>query len=587
MRPEKCEYDGGDASDNKRARKSYTLKEKMDIIYRIQKGERPKDIGIALNMAVSTICTIFKNREWIQKRYEIENGAGLLPRVTRARHPILEVLENRLLEWMNIQTQELNGNEIRDKALEIFDELKQKMLEEGDATVCEVDFKASLGWYERFKHRSGQKSAKIVIQPDTNDDFAASMNFIEKIKKIVEEGKFSLQRIFNIKETRLYWKHLPSSDSSFNIASKDYVTILTGSNCSGDAKLKPLVVYHTETPRGLKGMLKSSLPVIWKSNPKGCMTEEIFSDYIHSYLSPFVAEYSKKTYRQNKALLIIDTAPCHPPYAADICDNIQVVFLPPGSSSILQPMLHGGFMALKAQYMQCLVQYLTKNYDSTDQNSLSARWSKLNMKHCVEFIDEALKNVRKETLNGCWRNLFPQYVPSSKGSEEINEVKKNIAALSIRAGIEILKPEDIDQLLQTFEDDEGDETINLEDYRKLEEENEAHEENSCKGLDGGVLKEILDTLDYVTNIAMENDIHMSRSLAFKNAITSATQCYRELYERKLQTQKQMSIPSTYIPVIVETSYDIPSPSTSGAEHYSIKTEPSESFNSDIEDHMDV
>ena len=41
-----------------------------------------------------------------------------------------------------------------------------------------------------------------------------------------------------------------------------------GGNASGDTQLKPLLVYHSETPRALENRAKGSLFVVWKSNTK-------------------------------------------------------------------------------------------------------------------------------------------------------------------------------------------------------------------------------------------------------------------------------------------------------------------------------
>lgn len=42
-------------------------------------------------------------------------------------------------------------------------------------------------------------------------------------------------------------------------AAKDGMTLLLGGNASGDLKLKPLAVYHSETPRAMKGYPKPHL----------------------------------------------------------------------------------------------------------------------------------------------------------------------------------------------------------------------------------------------------------------------------------------------------------------------------------------
>jgi len=91
--------------------------------------------------------------------------------------------------------------------------------------------------------------------------------------------------VFNVNETGLYWKKLPPRNyisreeklaPGFK-ASKDRLTLLLGGKASGTLKLKPLYVYHSETPRVMKGILKSHLPVIWTSNRKAWVTQQIFS----------------------------------------------------------------------------------------------------------------------------------------------------------------------------------------------------------------------------------------------------------------------------------------------------------------------
>ncbi|GFW05711.1 tigger transposable element-derived protein 1 [Trichonephila clavipes] len=62
-------------------------------------------------------------------------------------------------------------------------------------------------------------------------------------------------------------------------AAKDRLTLLLGCNASGDFKLKPLLVYHSKNPRAMKGISKSTLPVIWESNEKSWITMKIFQDW--------------------------------------------------------------------------------------------------------------------------------------------------------------------------------------------------------------------------------------------------------------------------------------------------------------------
>lgn len=52
--------------------------------------------------------------------------------------------------------------------------------------------------------------------------------------------------------------------------------ILLGGNAEGHFTLKPIVVYHSEDPRAMKGFDKPNLPVIWHLNKKAWVTLKIF-----------------------------------------------------------------------------------------------------------------------------------------------------------------------------------------------------------------------------------------------------------------------------------------------------------------------
>ena len=78
-----------------------------------------------------------------------------------------------------------------------------------------------------------------------------------------------MQQVFNVDETGLFWKRMPARTyiskeekcaPGFK-AAKDHMTRLLGVNAAEDLKLKPLLVYHVETTRAMKGysrLLKSS-----------------------------------------------------------------------------------------------------------------------------------------------------------------------------------------------------------------------------------------------------------------------------------------------------------------------------------------
>ena len=59
---------------------------------------------------------------------------------------------------------------------------------------------------------------------------------------------------------------------------KDRLILLLCANASGDLKIKPLLVYHSETPRVFRKheVMKNRLKVMWRSNAKAWVTKVLF-----------------------------------------------------------------------------------------------------------------------------------------------------------------------------------------------------------------------------------------------------------------------------------------------------------------------
>ncbi|XP_023237133.1 Fanconi anemia group I protein-like [Centruroides sculpturatus] len=109
----------------------------------------------------------------------------------------------------------------------------------------------------------------------------------EFVKLLKNEG-YCLQQVFNADETGLFWKKMPNR--TFIIKEektllghkpmKDRLTLLFAANASGDLKIKPLLIYHSENPRVFKKnhIVKSNLSVHWKSNQKAWVTQVVFKE---------------------------------------------------------------------------------------------------------------------------------------------------------------------------------------------------------------------------------------------------------------------------------------------------------------------
>ncbi|GFU95042.1 tigger transposable element-derived protein 1 [Trichonephila clavipes] len=137
-----------------------------------------------------------------------------------------------------------------------------KQSEQSTSTYqAEKEFSASKGWLTGFLKRNALHNIKITGESATADEGAAKI-FPEELAKIIEDGDYSVDQVFNADETGLYWKKLPNRTyiakdekiASGHKASKDRVSLLLCSNAPGDRMLKPLLINKSLTPRALKDL---------------------------------------------------------------------------------------------------------------------------------------------------------------------------------------------------------------------------------------------------------------------------------------------------------------------------------------------
>ncbi|XP_042227306.1 tigger transposable element-derived protein 1-like [Homarus americanus] len=250
-------------------------------------------------------------------------------------------MERLLSVWIEDQTKRnvpLNTMVIQQQAISLYNDLQE---EEGASSEVKP-FLASKGWFERFKKCLNLHNIKMRGEAASADTDSAN-KYPAELKKIIDEGGYTPEQVYTVDETGLFWKRMPArtfisteekSAPGFK-ASKDRLTLLLGGNASGDMKLKPLLVYHSENQRALKGYAKSNLPVIWRSNKKAWKTMTLFQDWFTNYFCPAVERYNARRNISNKALFLLDNAPIHPVNLNDLSDNVRVEYIPKNTTSLL------------------------------------------------------------------------------------------------------------------------------------------------------------------------------------------------------------------------------------------------------------
>ncbi|XP_035228349.1 tigger transposable element-derived protein 1-like [Stegodyphus dumicola] len=189
--------------------------------------------------------------------------------------------------------------------------------------------------------------------------------FSLKFQEFIEKEGYCPQQIFNCDETGLFWKCMPNltyitkDEKSVpgHKPMKDRLTLFLGANASGDMKLKPLLVYPSENPRAFKknSIIKRKLPVMWRSNQRAWVTQVLFKEWLFEVCAPNIKDYLDTNNLPLKALLLLDNAPGH------LEDNLlidfpwlTVQFLPPNTTSLIQPMDQEVIAGFKKLYTRAL-----------------------------------------------------------------------------------------------------------------------------------------------------------------------------------------------------------------------------------------
>ncbi|CAM1327229.1 Uncharacterised protein at_DN1968 [Pycnogonum litorale] len=343
-------------------------------------------------------------------------------------------------------------------------------------------FTASTGCFDCFKKRTSLHNIRVTGESASADHIAAE-RFPEELKKIIEEGEYADEQIFNVDETGLFWKKMPNktylakkekSQPGYKVA-KDRLTLLLGGNASGDYKLKPMLVYRSLKHRALKGINNNSLPVYWRSNRKAWVTKSLFEDWFVNCFCPEIEKYLKSQNLAFKVLLILDNAPGHPTALGDLCENVKIRFLPP-NTSLLQPMDQGVISSFKSYYMRkTFSQAIEKTAGENSTMNLTEFWKSF-IKTALANIVHAWNEVTPNNMRSVWKKIIPHCANDFQGFE--TEIIQQITDLGGQLGFREIDNQSVRELLQSHDEELTNEDLVEMEQRRAYEETDAEEEEA-------------------------------------------------------------------------------------------------------------
>ncbi|KAG7170685.1 Tigger transposable element-derived protein 1-like 65 [Homarus americanus] len=318
----------------KKTRRSLSYEIKYKIIQELEKGTRQVYLTRQHSVNESTIRTIKKDAAKIREHMNITKSTGA-SMIKYCHNQVLLKTEKLLVSYLVRQARRnmaVDTRSVKEYARELYAAVSRKM------GITEP---------KPFNASSGNEITNINIGgEEASGDRVAAREFPPFLREIMEEGQYTDDQVFNMDESGLFWKKLPSKTFVVKNASKcrgrklqkERITVLFTTNASGTCKLKLSVIHTARKPHAYKSMDMTKLNVHWLTARKAWMFSTLSLSWFDDCFVPDVKKFCEQQNVPFKILLLLDNAPGHSLLLLDRHPNVKVVFLPPNTTSILQPM---------------------------------------------------------------------------------------------------------------------------------------------------------------------------------------------------------------------------------------------------------
>ncbi len=233
------------------------------------------------------------------------------------------------------------------------------------------------------------------------------------------------------------------------MASKDRLTAVLCVNATGTHKLNLMIIGSAVNPRCFGSWQpERDGKVLYAGNKTSWMNSKEFVRWI-GYFNGEMSE------RKKTGWLLMDNCSTHclPPNAEPIVweagdsglkfrgfkmSNTNVVFLPPKTTSWVQPLDQGIIRAFKAIYRKIHIRWIISVLDSGEvENASKARPT---MRSAIEWCHTAWEELSANTVKNCWNhaNILPRVLPSGPADTVVEELKALLLEMSNAGEVEHL-----------------------------------------------------------------------------------------------------------------------------------------------------
>ncbi|XP_063244145.1 tigger transposable element-derived protein 6-like [Bacillus rossius redtenbacheri] len=286
-----------------------------------------------------------------------------------------------MLEWFG---------QLRAQNLPVSGPMMLKKADELSLKLGIENFKCSNGWLDRFKVRHGISSRKIVGESASVDPQSVN-EWLPLLGNIL--CRYPPRDVYNADELGMFYNLMPDRTLAMKgdmckgaKRSKERLTVLLCCNMDGSDKMKPLVIGKFQKPRGFKGNV---IPCDYDFNKKAWMTSTVFMRWLRGFDAKMGAA-------NRKVVLFVDNCPAHP--AVDNLRNIELVFLPKNTTSVLQPLDQGIIQQVKLKFREMLVRSMVLKME------IGKDVKKWDVFRGIEAIVASWRAVQPTIIANCFRH---------------------------------------------------------------------------------------------------------------------------------------------------------------------------------------
>ena len=246
------------------------------------------------------------------------------------------------------------------------------------------------------------------------------------------------------------------------------------------------------------------------------MTLNLFQEWLSSYNHRLLHE-------NRRILLFVDNSSTHNITNSSDLKNVELIFLSPNTTSLLQPLDQGIIQNFKLKYRKLLVKRVLCELDEDNSDECIRLAKKISVYDSIQMIDSAWKSVSQNTIGNCFRKAgFPasSTIAEPHYDDEIYSLALNLSK-ALKTPIHHDEFTEIDRDLKTELD-----TLRDEDSLSFSERSNSDD------ADIGQLNEII-IMNQPTELVDANDIEPACSYVEASECINKLSQFGKLHPNKL------------------------------------------------------